>query len=722
VPETGARDRATTPVEAVVVAPASAPAPSSTAIRERFRPDIQALRALAVVLVVANHLWPLRFTGGYVGVDVFFVISGYLITLHLVRELHATGRVRFATFYARRARRLLPTALLVLAVSTVATWLLLPPIDWLRSALEIVASAFYVENWTLAGFAVDYSAQNDAATVAQHYWSLSVEEQFYLVWPIALVLVWVAATRVARSHRRMLAGALVAIGAASFGASIWITAVSQQSAYFVTPTRAWEFAAGALVALAGHRILLRRAWAEVASIAGFGAIAASALLFDANTPFPGAAALLPVAGAVLVIVAGSGQSRLAHDLVTSRRPIQWVGDVSYSIYLWHWPLVVLAPFLLSRSLTSLDKLALVAVTLLLAGLTRRFVETPGIRSAWLGASARRTMMAAAGGMAAIALLGGGLVVAHATAPAMSGAVPIAAPTPRPCEGPAAVADGAGCADPFAVPASDPNMGARNVYYNVPPDCRADPALLSVDGTPTTVHCTFGEAGDDAPVAWLIGDSHAQQWQWPVFDMARARGWNLTISYLGGCPVADVSFVGYRGATDPFVAETCMTWAADAAAEVERSGADVVFTSSFSREQAVDDGSGRDAQTQLAEGFSAYWDRWTAAGATVVVLGDPPLNGSVRDPDCVALHPSDPLRCAVPRDVAQPADPMLLAAQASTNERVIAFDVTPYSCDERSCYAVVGGVPVYFDSDHLNLEYARLMRPALEAALDDGAGR
>ena len=226
------------------------------------RTDVQALRAIAVGAVVLNHLWPNRLPGGYVGVDVFFVISGFLITSHLLKELLSTGRVRLATFYARRVRRLLPAALLVLAVSAVAVWAFLPYTAWSRSAQEIAASAFYVENWALAARSVNYSALNDDATVAQHYWSLSVEEQFYLFWPLLLLglyLVAVRGGRAAARPRRAVAAGVLAVGALSLVLSVVMTVRSPSEAYFVTPVRFWEFALGGLLALGATRVRLNGA-------------------------------------------------------------------------------------------------------------------------------------------------------------------------------------------------------------------------------------------------------------------------------------------------------------------------------------------------------------------------------------------------------------------------------------------------------------------------------
>lgn len=681
-----------------------------------FRPDIQALRAIAVTLVVLNHLWPQRLAGGYVGVDVFFVISGFLITAHLSREVFETGTVRLGRFYARRARRLLPAALLVLALSLIATWMLLPASEWSRSAAEVLASAFYVENWFLVAQSVDYSAQNDAATVAQHYWSLSVEEQFYLLWPVTLIVLWFAVRRVTDERKRRLGllAALTALGVASLLASCWMTAVSPSQAYFATPTRVWEFVAGGLLALGGARIPSRWRLADIASILGFTMILCSAILFGEQTPFPGIAAMLPVIGTVLVIAAGSGSARLLHLAVSSRRPVQWLGDVSYSIYLWHWPLIVVAPFLLARSLTTSDKLGLIVVTLVLAAATRRFVEVPGQRWAPLRDSARRTLIATASGMAVIGLLSCAVFASEAAQPDMSGEVAVAAPSIEPCRGPQALERPGDC-DVSASP-QQPTMGARNAYYQTPAECGDLLDLLAVGDALTTRRCDFSEDGEGSLEVWLVGDSHAQQWQWPIFDMARARGWDLTISFLGGCPPAAVDFVGFGGDTTQATAERCETWSAEAADVIDAERPDLVFTSSFTRAQVVDDGKGESQQQQYADGFAEYWDRWTANGTRVVVIGDPPMNGAVRDPNCVVLRSAAVGECGVARSIAQPPDPMLQAAEDYGDPDVVGVDVTASFCDDETCYASVGGIPVYYDADHLNVEFARLIRPKLEAAI------
>ncbi|HEY8589807.1 MAG TPA: acyltransferase, partial [Naasia sp.] len=286
--------------------------PSSGGISGRVkRRDIQGLRALAVALVVVYHCAPQLLPGGYVGVDVFLVISGYLITAHLANEFYATGRVSLTRFYARRARRLLPAALLVLAVTVVASALLLPESSRAEVARQVVASAFYFENWVLAFNATDYSAASANSSPVQHYWSLSVEEQFYALWPLAILGAGALAARLSRSASVGLGALLSVVASVSLLASALVTAYDPNFAYFFTPIRLWEFAVGGLAWF----LFSARTWsaptANALSWIGLGLIAAATLSYDEGTPFPGLAAVLPVLGAALVLAGGETTGRVS---------------------------------------------------------------------------------------------------------------------------------------------------------------------------------------------------------------------------------------------------------------------------------------------------------------------------------------------------------------------------------------------------------------------------
>ncbi|GAA3458147.1 acyltransferase family protein [Saccharothrix longispora] len=676
-------------------------APPSEDARRGFRTDIQALRAVAVLAVVVNHLWPHALTGGYVGVDVFFVISGYLITSHLDREITATGRVRLGRFYARRVRRLLPAAFLVLAVSLVAAWFLLPYPRWRANATEAFAAATYWENWLLAAKSVDYSAANAAASLVQHYWSLSVEEQFYLVWPLLLVLL----VKV-RARRAQLVGVAV-VSAASLAFSIHYTQVEPTQAYFVTPVRVWEFGLGALVALAAVRLPARLA--EAASFAGLSMIVWSAFAYGHGTPFPGWHALVPTVGTALVI---ASEGRRWHTPVTAAAPVQFLGGISYSLYLWHWPLIVVAPFVFgvpSGKLGTPHLLGVLAVAVVLSWLSKRFVEDRGITLT------RRTGVTFAGmvaGLLVVSVAAYGLNWTYARHVAQAER-DIEADGGGLCHGARAMVPTNGCPDPLG-PARVVDMGPANQYFGEPPGCTA-PERHRVRQEDVKV-CDYSGGATDPKVVWLVGDSHAQQWQPPVADLARRHGWVLKYAYLGGCPMADVAFTAYH---DPVTEErkrNCLDWSARTADTITGDAPDLVLTSFFARREYVDDGSRRSATEQYRDGLEPRWRKWTDAGARVVVLGDPPFNGEARDPDCVSLNPTTPGDCAVDRATAHPEDPLAEVARTSANPAVSLVDLTDYFCDDRKCHAVIGGVAVYYDTDHLNREFSRSLTPVLDEAI------
>ncbi|MCQ4212390.1 acyltransferase family protein [Streptomyces longispororuber] len=360
----------------------------------RFRPDIQALRALAVGLVVFHHLWPTVLTGGFVGVDAFFVLSGYIISAQLIHELNGTGRIRIADFYARRVRRLLPAALLVLTSVVVAVHALASQDRWGDHARQVLASALYGQNWLLGAEPVDpYKV-----TAVAHFWSLSVEEQFYLVWPLLLLFLFKLRAPWARI------AATTGLGLVSLLWCVRLTESDPAAAYFVTQVRVWEFAIGAVIALAGTRLALPKALSTAALLAGLALLVGSAVHYTGLTPYPGAAALLPTLGAGLIIVAGTAPGRRWHTAVTSSKPVQLLGDISYSLYLWHWPLLILMPLAVSGGVLDTPvRLGVLVTALVLAYLSKRFVEDPVRRWSVLTGSTRLTFAAMVLGLAVVGL-------------------------------------------------------------------------------------------------------------------------------------------------------------------------------------------------------------------------------------------------------------------------------------------------------------------------------
>ncbi|TQM24317.1 peptidoglycan/LPS O-acetylase OafA/YrhL [Microbacterium kyungheense] len=379
-----------------------------------MRPEIQALRAVAVTLVLLFHLWESRVPSGFIGVDVFFVISGFLITTQLLREVERTGSIRLLDFWARRIRRLLPAAFVVIAVTILAVTVVLPQSARTPSLLEAAASALYVENWASIARHLGFLPWVDYPLPVEHFWTLSVEEQFYLVWPI-LILAGLGIAAVGGRRRGMTRGRLQIVAVVmvcalllSFAYSLWLTLRHPFHAERSTPSVVWEFAAGGLLALVPRLPELRlrarviAAMHYVASWGGLAMIVGAALVPELMLhPAPGA--LLPVAGTVLVIWGETRRSWLSPTRYGSMRPVQFVGDVSYGIYLWHQPIYVLVLLSTGTNVRSVGALAVVAASILLGYLSKRFIEDP-FRTSAFWKPLPRTYGFAAGGMLLIAAL------------------------------------------------------------------------------------------------------------------------------------------------------------------------------------------------------------------------------------------------------------------------------------------------------------------------------
>ncbi|GGM22028.1 acyltransferase [Micromonospora sonchi] len=668
--------------------------------RSAFRPDIEGLRALAVLLVVLWHADAPLFSGGFVGVDVFFVISGYLITRGVALEVAERGRLSLSRFYARRAKRLLPSAGLVLLAALVLTYLVLPDIRWRDTAWDVVTSALYVVNWRFAEQAVDYLAAEQAPSIVQHYWSLAVEEQFYLVWPLLLVAVAWWARRHGSTRSSFRAGALVAVGVLgliSFAWSVFLVETDPGRAYFATTGRIWELAVGALLALAPLR--LPAAVAPVLGWAGVAAVAGSAVLVDTSSPFPGLLALPATIGTALVIAAGPTH-RYGPVAMLRLRPLQFLGGISYTLYLWHWPLLVV--FTVGTDDPGVAApVAAVALAILLAYLTSRLVERPIWHSRKLSVRPRAAL---AVGLACTVLSGwGGVIFQFATAPDRHGT-----PTVLGAPGAAALAPGNDQAGapvdhaPLIVP--DP-LAARDDLPTVYADeCHAGQTETKVR------RCTYGGTAPTATVV-LIGDSHAAQWVPALQSIGERRNWKLVSYTKSSCPYFDVQVADGAEPND-----SCVTWNRAVRQAVADDRPDLIVTSSFDY-SAYRDGDmlrGPESQAVLVESMRRTWLELTSV-APVVVLRDSPAPG-IDIADCVSGNRTRLARCAVPRVEALAGIGPLQVEAAKGAEGVHLIDLTDAICPADRCAAVIGSVLVYRDAHHLTATYAQTLAPRLDEQL------
>lgn len=682
-----------------------------------FRLDIQGLRAIAVGTVLLYHAGVTSLPGGFVGVDVFFVISGFLITGILLREITETGRVSLVTFYARRAKRILPAASVVLVSTALLTLAFLPRNRWESIGNEILASSFNVANWLFANTSTDYLRQDQAPSPVQHFWTLSVEEQFYIIWPLVLVLACLLARpkrgnrfssradpRRAKKNARI---GVIAITLPSFLFSVYYTDANPSEAYFVTTTRLWELGIGAIVALfAGELSRISSGTAKAVGWLGIASIFTAACFISGSVPYPGTAALLPTLGAAAIIIAGmNGRDRVGVGRFLSATPFTAVGNVSYSLYLWHWPLIVIATYVFN-GLTTWQGLAVVAVSFLPAIVSYRHLERPILKSEYLQNKGRAiyfgliTTCCAALAASAILLIPQPVNAVGYT-PALVDLSQSGDPAERqptgaevlsqdPTEG--APRDEVGVFSPLAM------YAAKDIPTGRSSGCHQD--INQDEAKP----CVFGSETADLRIA-LVGDSHAAQWNPAFEELADRNGWRVESYSKSSCPLVG-TLVMFEAGEETY--DSCLAWHDNMMASLTGPNKpDIVVTSNQNYKTA--DGE------PMAIAMADTWRILREADIRVAALGDTPRPG-INIPECILSNEGKLTECSVERATALRNGLEAQRTSADIVGDVPILDMTNQICPQEKCAVVIGGVLIYRDTNHLTATYARTLATSLEAAL------
>ena len=679
-----------------------------------MRKDIQALRALAVGLVVIYHLWPKRLTGGFIGVDVFFVISGFLITSHLIAKPPKKLK-DFGEFWGRRIRRLLPIAFLVMGATMIAIYFIAPVSQWAASAKQLIASVFYVQNWALANEAVDYLAADNVPTALQHYWSLSVEEQFYIFWPLFLGLLFFFGARQRIVKPQVFNGLGVA---ALIGVSLWwshhLTQTVPGEAYFVTTTRMWELAFGGLAAILFPWITRKLAGRSLARTliawAGIFLILYAAITFDGATVFPGTAAILPVFGAVLLLVANADNRFGSPTQLGSPRFIQHLGDISYGVYLWHWPFIVLVPSVLGHTLKWPEKLAILLVITILASLSKTLVEDPFRGRKAFGPRLSSSYIFAAAGMVIIA--SGALLLlnqAHKAEEAAAIAVAEAELKAGLCLGGNALVN-EGCEPHGEKLIMEPAFAAVDKPEPYKDNCWVMPDFSDQKS------CKYGVPSDQATARIaLVGNSHAGHWLPPLQEIAEKKNWSIE-TYLASECYTILSPLEFENDVN---SRNCLSWNEHVVEDVRQQGFDAVVFSNRSWRSLI--GMTREeTHAVVGEDYLKVLDIWNEAGIPVLVLRDTPYANVANVPQCVDENRENLSNCdgSLARKV---PDPLADASQDNPTDLLKTLDLTNRICNEETCFSVVGGLIVYFDSGHLSASFAKTLQDPISAALGELMG-
>lgn len=691
---------------------------SGGVVRRRFRADIEGLRAIAVISVVVYHLHAAWLPGGFVGVDIFFVISGFLITSHLIRELEKTGRISLTKFYARRMIRLIPAATLVLFATVVAAFLFAPQITWRQIGIDVVGAAFYVVNWVFASRSIDYLAEDSVDSPVQHFWSLSVEEQYYFIWPLIIIVAALVAAR-----RRVNLRTAVAIGGGvvivtSILWAVWMTINDDVTAYFSTPARLWELAIGAVLAAIYPAVeRAGRVVRRVGYYCGLVMLGVSLIVITGEMNWPGIATALPTLGSALLIAFGGVQSTWG-ERVVSTKPMVWVGGISYSMYLWHWPILIFAGYVWPNPSIKVLVACFVA-SLVFAWLSKVLVEDPVRRAAWSRRRARNGLFLGVS-LAVVSALGAGGLAAVADSNSMQ----------APAD---AVAEGA------KVLGTDPSEVMTDLLISEPEwvlpnpvEATNDVPQLYEDGcqqdqvSAEVLVCEYGQV--DAPDEIIIvGDSKVNQWL-PAFDkIGVENNLRITVMTKSAC-----SFTNAPARISGAAYESCDEWNRNADDIIEERAPLALVTSMASSEASVPGGeqARRDA---LQEGLADKLKRTTDWTNHVIVLKD---NPHPQDPvyECVLEAESGVAECAFDRSGATSAssgpiqegaiaevDGTILRAGSpearGTNpsaSRVTMLDMTDYICPPQLdvCPAVIGNALVYRQGSHLTATYVETLTESL----------
>lgn len=650
------------------------------------------------------------------GVDIFFVISGFLMSGILVRQFGQHGaRPSLTEFYARRARRLLPASLLTIVVVVFLAWTTLPDIRKTDVMKDAVASTVFGMNWRMSAESIDYlSATTGPPSPLQHYWSLGVEEQFYFVWPALLIVAAVAGRTIGISRAKMFAATIAATIGISLAYSIHFTSVNPAQAYFVTWTRLWELAAGGLVAVC---MLKLGALSKLigASLAWLGLLLAvvPALFYTDSTPFPGSAAIVPVVGTMLIIGAGPAAGRAGPVLVLSRLPMRRIGDWSYSLYLWHWPVLVFGAAWVGRELTQTEALLMLGASFGPALLAYRYVEEPARRAKSISVDADALR------------LGGISILMVAVVPVvMLAVIPKTPPTNGSMASAIAAIGGAQSAgDPSIAKAGAEVLRAepRNDPAGAPTDVEAFyPSLAQVASTSfgcsaeTTANelkfCTFGDPESNIDVV-LAGDSHAVQWSRALATIAKDNAWNLTVVTKDFCPLV----VGVSIASD--WASSCEAWQRSASAWLQDDPPDLLIVSQYDytvRRNGKD--LTRDESDQLVgSAQQRLFSVLAAAGSKIAVIKNTPqLRTDFAA--CVARYQSEISKCSVSRDSALRGVGGAQRLSVIGVKNSVMIDLNDAICPTDRCAPVIGGILVYRDGNHMTTTYGESLAPRLKLQL------
>ncbi|SER70629.1 Peptidoglycan/LPS O-acetylase OafA/YrhL, contains acyltransferase and SGNH-hydrolase domains [Gracilibacillus ureilyticus] len=657
---------------------------------KKFRPEIEGVRVLAAFLVAVYHIWFGKVSGG---VDVFFIVSGYLITTSLLSRVAKLGTINLTEYYLGLVRRLWPLALTVVLFTITASYLIFPASRWITIVQEALSSIFYYENWQLAFNSVDYLAQNVDASPFQHFWALSLQGQFYITWPFIIFLAYFLATRIFKTPlRKTLLTILVVMFIASLSYSVYITEVNQPWAYFNTFARVWEFSLGGILALLLPYLKLPKVVSFIVGWTGFCIISLTGMVLPVSDVFPGYAALLPITGVIFVIVSAENASGFGVQKLLGTKLFLFLGSVSYAFYLWHWPLFIfyLAYFDV-ENVTVLAGILIIIVAFILSLVTSRLIEKP-IQKLSPRNAKKKIIAIAASFLIPVA----GVAIAWNM------------------YGQQLLNDPINGTDMSQVAKQEYYTGLEELpeeYYSNNEEEELVPDFISVtkdlpefyqqtecyttmigEGVKT---CSYGDTTDPEYTLALVGGSHSGHWFPPIVTAAEQLNIEVQLYYKDACRFSTDDF---NGGLD----ETCMSWNEELVEVLEKDMPDMIFTT------ATVEGS-----LEIPQGYIDLWENYEGRAEIIAIRDTPKFPYEV--PACVEDKGMND--CHTERE-GMMEDGKLTEEGRDLPENVHLIDFSDYICDDDTCYSVLNNIIIYRDTNHITTTFSETLAAPMRRELTE----
>lgn len=651
---------------------------------KRYRPEIEGIRTIATLLIAVYHIWLGRVSGG---VDVFFILSGFLITMSLLSRLERTGTVKLGEFLLGLSRRLFTQALLVIVVIGGLSLVFLPQIEWGGIIKHMTASALYYENWRLAFDAVDYLAQDNSASPFQHYWSLGVQGQFYIIWPLLIITVYFLAQKVFKTPiRKTFLVALIIIFTGSISYSIYHTNLNQPWAYFDTFARMWEFSVGGLLALILPYLFFNKWVNTLLGWLGLLIICLTGILLPVSTVFPGYLALVPISGVLLIIIASENSTRFGVHRILSLKPLMFLGGLTYGIYLWHWPLLIFyQSYMNTKTVPIVDGVLILLVTLVLSYISTKLIEAPVLKIDIKKMKGK-----------VVALLAVMLCIAASSTILISMYI-----------------DKVKAETLVTSQNEEDYPGALAIYEKIEPTKVIEPipSLLDIKLDIPSFYdqkeclakdqievkkCSYGALDNPDYTIALVGGSHSGHWFPALEILAEELNFQLDLYNHDGCRFTNEDSLNH-------LTDACLGWNANLIEQLKENPPDLVFTTSTLNKRDI-----------VPVGYIGQWRQLEGITTVFAVRDNPRMKEDI--PSCLE-NADNPLDCAITRDEGvSKVLPWENTEEIPSN--VIFTDLTDYFCDDTTCYPVIGNVIVYRDNNHLTAQYAKTLAPVLKKPLKD----